>query len=233
MTPVKIPETSGASDQIRIWDLPLRLFHVLLACSVTGAIIAVKLGDNWMEWHVRLGIISLALLTFRLVWGVVGSQYARFSQFVRSPRATLAYLRQANPPTHKTAGHNPLGAWSVLAMLFLLSVQATTGLFTSDDVMTQGPLVSLVSETTGSLMTSIHEFNAVPIYIILGLHLLAIVFYTLKKHALIKPMIMGDVPADQLPPATVAANDGVALRLFALVLAGVIATGAYYLIKMT
>jgi len=222
-----------AKVAIRIWDLPLRLFHVCFALSVIGAIAAVKLSDDMMDWHVRLGIISLALLVFRLIWGFVGSYYSRFSQFVNSPAATLRYLRSTKPAKQKTAGHNPLGSWSVLAMLLIIGIQATTGLFTSDHILTEGPLVSYVSQATSKLLTKIHHLNEKPLYFILALHLLAILVYTLRGHGLIRPMLSGDVPAERLPPATIAACDTMALRLLALVIAVVIGFGAYYLLQLS
>ena len=117
---MKAPQSKPAVNVIpslRIWDLPTRLFHWLLAVSITGALITINLGGGWMEWHVRFGIASFVLLLFRIVWGLIGPRYARFSQFVTSPSKTINYLRTHRGARH--AGHNPLGAWSVIAMLML------------------------------------------------------------------------------------------------------------------
>ena len=198
---------------------------MLFALSVTGAVATVKLGDDWMEWHVRFGIISLALLLFRLIWGIVGSHYSRFSQFVRSPAATLSYLKSVKVPNQKTAGHNPLGAWSVLAMLVIIGVQATTGLFTRDEIMTQGPLVEFVSESTSDLLTKSHHLNETLLYIF--------IVYTLRGHGLVKPMITGNVPTNRLPLETTEARDTLTLRLWALGIAVVLACAAYYLIQLS
>ena len=75
---------------IKLWDLPTRLFHWLLVIAVVGAIVTVKLGGNWMLWHERFGLMVLGLIVFRVMWGFLGSSYARFSQFLVGPRRILA-----------------------------------------------------------------------------------------------------------------------------------------------
>ena len=97
-----------------------------------GAFVTVKLGGLYMDWHIRFGCATLGLLLFRLIWGFIGPRYARFSQFLR-PRGRGPLPEGAAP-----AGHNPLGALSVLALLLVLGFQAVSGLFTSDDIMVQG-----------------------------------------------------------------------------------------------
>src|SRR5690606_20858784 len=130
-----------SASRVRIWDLPTRLFHWLFAASVIGAFVTVKVGGLWMDYHPRFGYTALGLLIFRLLWGLVGPRYARFSQFVKGPAATLRYLRAPR----RMAGHNPLGAWSVLALLLAVGVQTTTGLFATDGIFTEGPLASRIS----------------------------------------------------------------------------------------
>lgn len=137
--------TSRSPRQIRIWDLPTRLFHWSLATSVIGAIVTVKLGGLWMDWHLRFGVAALALVTFRLIWGLIGPRYARFSQFVVNPTKTLQYLKNDSHRMPRQAGHSPLAAWSVIALLCLIAYQAVTGLFANDDIMVQGPLAAYVS----------------------------------------------------------------------------------------
>ena len=179
-------------NTLRIWDLPTRLFHVALALCVTGAIVSVKLGGLWMDWHVRLGIASLALVTFRIIWGLIGPRYARFAQFYSSPLKTWAYFRA---PT-KSAGHNPLGAWSVFGMLAIIGWQGVSGLFANDDILTQGPFANLVSSAWSDRLTGLHQFNEIFLYAVIGLHLGAIAFYTYKGQRLIMPMVNGEVRAD-------------------------------------
>jgi cytochrome b len=212
---------------LRIWDLPTRIFHWLLAVSITGALITINLGGGWMEWHVRFGIASFVLLLFRVVWGLIGPRYARFSQFVTTPAKTIAYLRHNAGSRH--AGHNPLGAWSVLAMLFLFLFQSSTGLFANDDVMTQGPLAQFVSNDTVALLTRIHSFSEYVLYGILTLHLGAIAFYSLRGAALVQPMVTGDVPKHTLPSGTQSARDDWRVRLGALLLAVALGALAWWL----
>ena len=217
---------------IRIWDLPTRLFHAALALTVAGAILSAKLGDAWMDWHVRLGITAFVLILFRLVWGLAGPRYARFTQFIKSPVATLKYLKTHASQPYKAAGHNPLGAWSVIGMLVIIGFQASTGLFANDEILTQGPLAQFVSEALSSRLTGLHQLNETLVYIIIGLHLVAIFIYSLKGQRLIQPMLNGDVPAAHLAPNTLAARDDWRVRLGALVLAGALALLAWWLMQL-
>lgn len=187
--------------EIRIWDLPLRLFHWVLALAVTGAMISGQIGGNLMIWHGRLGILIAGLLGFRLAWGLMGSTYARFSSFVRGPGAILAYLRG----DWHGLGHNPLGALSVLAMLAALGLQTAGGLFGNDDIAFQGPLYALVSKDTSDWLSGLHRKGFWLILLLVLTHLGAIVFYLrVRGDNLVRPMITGrklvSTP-DGLPPA--------------------------------
>ena len=220
------------SDSVRIWDLPTRIFHVLFACTVTGAIVTAKIGNTWMDWHVKLGIASLALIIFRVIWGVVGPRYARFSQFVFGPVAVWKYLQSISHATHKYPGHNPLGGWSVVAMLTVIGIQAMTGLFANDEILTQGPLVQYVRDATSAWLTGIHQFNEKIVYVILGLHLVAILVYTVKGQKLIGPMIHGDVPAHRLADQTPNTQDHLRTRIAACILAIVLSYGVWWLVQL-
>jgi len=173
---------------ISLWDLPTRLFHWLLALSVTGSLVSVSLGGTWMVWHERFGLTIVGLLSFRLVWGVVGSTHARFFEFVPRPTAIAAYLKGE----WQGLGHNPLGALSVIAMLGLLGFQAVTGLFATDAIAFNGPLYRAVSSSWNDTITSWHKLTEWFIYGLIGLHIASVVFHTLvKKDNLIAPMITG------------------------------------------
>lgn len=201
---------------VRIWDLPTRLFHWALVVCIVGAYLSVKLGGLYMEWHVRFGCIALGLIIFRLVWGFIGPRYARFATFVRGPKVLAKYLKGAAPP----AGHNPLGALSVIALLAVIGFQATTGLFATDDIMTQGPLFAHVSESTASLLTSWHKFNEWIIIGLIALHLLAVAWYAIvRRKRLVRAMIVGDVEAKSVPPGTEPAQDGIVVWIRAILLA--------------
>ena len=221
-----------ALSRIRIWDLPTRLFHVIFACCVVGAIISAKFGQNWMDWHVRLGIATLALLIFRIVWGLIGPRYARFSQFICGPVTVWRYITQASPDSKKIPGHNPLGALSVIAMLAIIGVQAVTGLFANDDILTQGPFAQFVSDATSALMTGLHQINQNFVFAVIALHLIAIVTYTLKGQKLIGPMVHGDVGAENFVTAAIPARDDARIRIAALLLILLLAWAAWWVIQL-
>lgn len=175
-------------QRIRVWDLPTRVFHWALALCVVGSFVTVKLGGNAMVWHGRIGVTVVGLLAFRLVWGLVGSTYARFGQFVRGPRAIKDYIRGQ----WQGEGHNPLGALSVLAMLGMLLLLVATGLFANDDIAFEGPLYALVGKEFSDRVAGIHRLIE-PLTILLVLaHLGAIAYYVrIRKQTLIMPMITG------------------------------------------
>ena len=125
----------GMKKIIRVWDLPIRLFHWLLLIAIVLSFITVKIGGNAMELHGRIGYCVLTLIIFRVCWGFVGSYHARFTNFIPSPTGLFNYL---SGKTKAGLGHNPLGALSVLALLFSVGVQAVTGLFVNDDIAFEG-----------------------------------------------------------------------------------------------
>lgn len=230
MSSLRSRPTQQVIPVLRIWDLPTRLFHWLLAISITGALVTINLGGAWMDWHVRFGIASFVLLLFRVIWGVIGPRYARFSQFLRSPAKTLAYLRDSKGTRH--AGHNPLGAWSVIALLSLFLFQSSTGLFANDDVMTQGPLAQFVSNDTVALFTRLHRLSEYVLYALIVLHIGAIAFYSFRGEGLVKPMVTGDVPKHTLTAGTQSARDDWRVRLGACILAALLAALAWWLINL-
>jgi cytochrome b len=192
------PVQTGTT-RIQLWDLPVRLFHWSLVAAVTTAIVTGKLGGAWMPVHGGAGLAIVGLVSFRLVWGFTGSTHARFAQFVPSPAGILAYARGQ----WQGVGHNPLGALSVLALLSLMAVQAGTGLFSNDDIAYTGYLASLVDEALSLKLTGWHRQLVNLLFIVMGLHVAAIVFYTkVKKDKLLKPMLTGwkDVPAGTPEP---------------------------------
>jgi cytochrome b len=181
-----------------VWDLPTRLFHwTLVALMIAQWLTAEE--SSTMDWHVWGGYAVLALVLFRLIWGFVGSETARFSDFVRGPDAALEYVRALlRGETPHYLGHNPLGAWSIVAMLVLLLVQAGTGLFANDDILIEGPLYAWVSKDTSDWLTTIHKLNFNLLLLVIAVHLSAVLFYLLvKRENLIHPMLSG---RKHLPP---------------------------------
>ena len=220
---------------IRVWDLPIRVFHWLLVLCIVGSLVSVNLGENAIEWHAYFGYSVLTLLIFRILWGFVGSTHARFTSFFPNREKILNYL-QGNAP--RELGHNPLGALSVFALLLALSVQVLTGLFVDDEIAFQGPLAKYVSNSLVSILSEIHEGNQVVIYILITIHIAAIIYYRKwKGEDLITPMISGDKEIDPSEEATYlpsdlgrASKDGALQRGLALVLLSLIAVVVGYLI---
>jgi cytochrome b len=176
----------------RVWDAPVRLFHWL---------IVVLLGFSWwsgeqheMEWHRWSGYVVLAALIFRFYWGFVGGRTARFAQFLRGPRAALAYARSLGVrPYAGTPGHNPIGGWSVVLMLATLTVMVVAGLFAVDvDGLESGPLSDYVDFDQGRAAAAVHHLVFNILLALVVLHVAAIVFYYVRlRHDLVTPMIHG------------------------------------------
>jgi cytochrome b len=217
---------------VRVWDLPTRLFHWLLAACVVGSVVSAKVGGNAMVWHFRLGYVVLTLLAFRLIWGVVGGRWSRFASFIYSPKTVLRYLQGERPSrTFWDVGHNPLGALSVFGLLTILLVQVATGLVADDEIANTGPLIRFVSGSVSSLATSWHKgYGQWIILALVGLHVLAIAFYYFKKKQnLVAPMLHGDkILSTEVP----AANDGWRRRLLALLLVALCAAFVAWLVSL-
>jgi cytochrome b len=217
---------------VRVWDLPTRLFHWALALAVIGLLITGTVGGGAMTWHFRLGYLVLALLAFRLVWGLVGGRWSRFASFIYAPGTVLRYLRgDARPGEHLDVGHSPIGAGSVFAMLAFLIVQVGTGLVSDDEIANVGPLNKFVDTATGLAAMAWHK--NIGQYIIIALvvlHIAAIVYYRLhKKRDLIGPMVSGDKLLTADVPAC---RDDTRTRLFALVLAVLAAGAAVWVMRL-
>ncbi len=187
---------------VHAWDLPTRVFHwtlvTLMAATWVTFYYAEFLQDPTLKWHRWTGYALLVLVTWRLIWGFAGSSTARFSAFVRGPVAAIGYGADlARRRSRHFLGHNPLGAWMVLALLGLVAFQGVIGLFTVEhNDLTAGPLYKLVSEDTQKLLTRWHRlaFDWV-ILPVIGLHVVANTLYSLiKKDPLIKAMVTGRKP---------------------------------------
>jgi cytochrome b len=202
----------------RVWDLPTRAFHWLLAATVVASIVSAKIGGNAMAWHMRFGLLAMALLLFRLAWGFVGGRWSRFTSFVYGPRQVLEYLRGGSGPAGRyDIGHSPLGSLSVFALLALLVCQVATGLVADDEIATLGPLNRFVEPTLGLKATGWHEsFGQYLIIAMVVLHVSAVAYYVLRKRRnLIGAMWHGDQPVAAGTPASA---DGLPQRALALAL---------------
>jgi cytochrome b len=206
-------DSSRAAPPLRVWDLPTRLFHWALVVSVVGAIIAVNVGGDAMAWHFRFGYAVVTLLLFRLVWGFVGPQYARFTSF--PPRVRAAWRSLRSPGSELSPGHSPSAALSVYAMLLAASAQAVTGLFSNDAIMWDGPLRKWVSSATSDMITGWHLTNRYLLIGLIALHVAAIIWWRVRHgKRLTRAMLTGD--SEGAPAGAVPADDGAATRLKAL-----------------
>ena len=218
------------STPVRVWDLPTRLFHWLLALSVVALVITGHVGGNALNWHQRIGLWVGALLVFRIIWGFVGGRWSRFTSFVRMPGTVLRYLKgDHRPDDHFEVGHNPLGSFSVLALISLLVVQVATGLVADDEIATTGPLNKFVATATGLAATHWHkDLGQWLLIALVVLHLAAIVYYRKRGTNLVPAMITGDKP---LPASVPASADTPATRLLALVMMAVCVAGAVWVAR--
>jgi cytochrome b len=214
-----------------VWDLPLRLFHWLFAASLVGSYVTAQFAfeagpAEWAQWHFWLGYWMIGLLIFRVIWGFIGPRHARFTSFVASPVSVWRYLRGSAP---YSVGHNPAGGIMVLVMLALAAAQATTGLFSSDDVLWSGPYKPAVSGELSSKLTTWHHINFNLIEAAVILHLGAIAFYHLvKKQNLVIPMVTGHKPGEIVPPHEAISSSQLVKALIVVALA---AGAVYFLIS--
>lgn len=216
--------------RVRVWDLPTRLFHWLLAACVIALVVTGKVGGAAMNWHARVGYLVLTLLLFRLVWGFLGGHWSRFRSFFYGPRSVIAYLRGQAHPDH-LVGHSPLGAAAVFALLLVLLGQVGTGLVSDDEIAFTGPLNRFVSSSKGLAATWYHK--EVGQFLLLGLvalHVAAVLFYQLRKRQdLVRPMIVGD---KEVPTPAASSRDDAGARVKALVLAAACAGAVAWLVSL-
>ena len=205
---------STGTTRIRIWDRPVRLFHWTLIALVATSYASGK-GGAW-TLHYASGYAILTLVLFRILWGFVGSENARFAHFLKSPLAALrqlSKLTQRDPD--KETGHNPAGGWMVVVLLALLLTQAFSGLFANHDpgfsYSQHGPLALKVGEATSESLSALHLGIQRYLLAAIALHVLAIMLYKLVKgHELVMPMLTGEklvpegVKAPRLAPGRLA-----------------------------
>lgn len=212
--------------KIRVWDLPTRFFHWGLVACITGSAISGLIGGSALVWHFRFGYVVIALLSFRLIWGLVGGRWSRFGAFIYAPQRILEYIRGRGKPEH-SVGHSPLGALSVFALLGFLAAQVISGLMSDDEVAYSGPLTHLVSNATVELATSYHA--AVGKWVLLGLvllHIGVVTFYQRRQHKLINAMMHGD---KTLALAVPSSRDDVLTRSAALLIFSLCGAAAYWI----
>jgi len=200
-------------DRRLVWDLPLRLFHWLFAASIIACWGTAKLGFSYMQWHMWLGYWVMGLLLFRLIWGFVGTRHARFTGFLKGPSAVFVY------------GRSLIGKSMVLLMLALVGLQAYTGLFSSDDIAWSGPYNGVVSGAMAQRLTGLHHLNFNFIWAAMGLHVAAILYYTLVKRERLVPAMVTGWKADDLVSADQAIDNS---ALWRAAIAIAVSAGAVY-----
>lgn len=187
---------------IVVWDFPTRLFHWVTAALIVVAYVTYLLG--WMDWHARAGDAVLALVFFRLLWGLFGSDTSRFSRFAAAPRAAFAHLgRLFLREPDRQVGHNPAGGWMVFLLLALLLGETLSGIYVQNDIANQGPLTEITPPRIANAISAIHRIFWDALLAAIALHVVAIGIYaSVKGHDLVRPMITGvkTLPGDVAQP---------------------------------
>ncbi len=220
----------NANVPTAVWDWPVRAVHwavvALVAFLVTTGL---KGGASVMEWHMRAGEALLALVLFRMLWGFAGSRNARFVSFVRGPRKVLRHARSMlHSPCQVYAAHNPTGGWMVIALLLALLIQCCLGLFSHDDVMTEGPLVKLIGEDLSDVLSKLHRRGWWVVVALATVHIAAVLSYLVAwRENLIYPMFSG---TKSLPPAVADSSGAKASTPRALVLLALCALAVWWMV---
>lgn len=166
-------------DKILVWDIPTRLFHWLLALSFIGAYLTAE-SEYWRDLHVALGYTMLGLIGFRLIWGLVGTRYARFASFVFGPAKVIAYLKSllSKSPKHYV-GHNPAGSWAIYGLLLLGLLSGATGYATYEEI-------------GGEWLEELHEFFSNAMLALVLVHIAGVLVSSRLHHEnLVHGMITG------------------------------------------
>ncbi len=195
---ILVIEGLTVAEKHLIWDLPLRIFHWSFAFTILASWYTAEHKDDYIELHMQLGFVALALIIFRIIWGIIGPKHARFSQFIPSPKTLIVYLTKSNNENF-APGHNPLGALMVILMIMLISTQAISGLFITDDVFSSGPYYGSLASELEKVMSFLHHNTFDFMIGAIALHLAAVAYYwQVKKQNLVKPMITGRKSAEQV-----------------------------------
>ncbi len=213
-------------QQVRVWDIWVRIFHLSFALSVLFLLVSGETGLGFFDWHKLAGELVLALVFFRLMWGVVGSSNARLLSLFQPPAAAISHLRGVlRGESHASRGHNAAGGWAVLLMLLLVSVQAVSGLFIADeDELIEGAFYAVASVEMSEWMYDIHEQNAELLQILVIVHVAMVFFYLIRaKQNLIAAMISGKMHWPDGQPVTNVVFVSAVLGLFLMVVALVVA----------
>jgi cytochrome b len=162
-----------SQESIKVWDLPLRIFHWLL---VAGFFIAYLTEDELLTVHVWAGYLVFGLLLFRLVWGFIGNDYARFSNFLYSPVKSVIYVKDVIALKAKRyLGHNPAGAAMIMLLLLSLLMTSITGFAVYGADQGAGPLANIIGSTNEELWEEVHEFFANFTLLLVFIHIAGVI----------------------------------------------------------
>jgi len=216
--------------EVKVWDVPVRVVHWSLVLLLVFQVWSGKEGGLTITYHMWSGYAILTLVIFRVLWGFVGSTHARFADFLYAPKAMMQYTRTLTGRRAALyAGHNPIGGLSALAMLLCMLLQAGTGLFSNDDVLSEGPLYKYVTKETSDWLTTIHNYNFYVLLALAGIHIAAILYYWIyKRENLVAAMFTGK---KRLPAELGAAQGRMASIWKALVLLALSALIVYALVR--
>lgn len=219
---------SNERPKIFVWDLPVRVMHWSFLLLVIGAWATRELPGEWFVWHVRIGYAIFVLVATRIVWGVLGTRYARFVDFVRGPSAVLRYLRGVSAQHY--AGHNPAGGWMVVLLLLLLLTQAVTGLFANDQISETGPLFGYVTVDRSDFLTTLHKLGFKVIQAAVALHIAAVLFHLIaRRENLLRPMLDGAKSAGIVPRGAVGIDGSRVIH--ALVIAAIWSAALWWVVR--
>ncbi len=219
------------TQQRLVWDLPLRVFHWLLVLSVTASWATGKIGSDVRQYHMWLGYWMLGLLTFRLLWGVLGTRHSRFWSFIPTPASVVRYTRDVlKGQASASIGHNPLGSLMIFLMLAMLITQVVSGLFVDDDVFYAGPYSHVVHSETVEFFEGLHHKIANWIVVLALLHVLAALYHTyMLKEPIIDAMVTGKKDAEVVPADEAIPNSAV---IRAIIIAIATAGFVYWLVAI-
>jgi cytochrome b len=184
---------ANTMQSTRVWDLPVRVCHWL----IVGLFIAQWASAEWLdtkiELHAKIGYVFIAVVIFRIIWGFLGTYYARFKTFLYRPSRIVRYARNIFKPSAPVyLSHNPLGGVMVILLLFLLLLQGISGLFMTDDIFFDAPYHHSIPSSIQALISSVHHYTFFVLKILIALHILAVFLYVVvKKQALITAMVTG------------------------------------------
>ncbi|MBS0548301.1 MAG: cytochrome b/b6 domain-containing protein [Proteobacteria bacterium] len=227
---------TNSGGKIKVWDVPVRLFHWTLVILMAVSYFTGRAGGEAMKFHFWSGYAILALILFRIAWGIVGSTTARFSSFVKGPAAAFRHLRELlGKHGPYDAGHNAMGGAMVVVLLLAVLAQASTGLFSADTDtgMVSGPLASRIADAMVDKVTAFHHYWVNVLLVLVALHVVAVLVYLVwKRHNLVGAMITGRKPVDQVvPPGTPAPRLFFASSRLAISLLMAAAALVYFIVR--